>query len=123
MLSATIRQKLFPLMTRQIVLERILARSRDPMTKGSLFQWYTACRKGHCKCTRGQKHGPFLYAAVRLKGKTVQRYVGKEGDAGLVKKLEAYREFRKKRTELNRLNQQLYRGWQDLEKSLLKGHL
>jgi hypothetical protein len=120
---ASIRRKLFVLIKDQSSLELLLARSRDTMVRGSLFQWYTACRKGNCKCTRGQKHGPFLYAAVVVRGKTVQRYVGKEEDIGLVQRLKNYREFKKKRRELNQLNGILEQQWKLLEKSLIEGRL
>lgn len=123
MQPSSVRQKLFTLIPKQVALEQALARSREPMVKGSLFQWYTACRKGQCKCTRGQKHGPFLYAAVKVKGKTIQRYVGKKADEELVRKLKAYREFRKKRLELNQLNRQIAKGWKDLEAGLMAGSL
>jgi hypothetical protein len=121
--SSTIRQKLFVLIQKQTTLEHLLARSRDKMVKGSLFQWYTACRKGNCKCTRGQKHGPFLYAAVGVRGKTIQRYVGKEEDIGLVQRLKNYREFKKKRLELHQLNRTLEQQWKLLEKNLMEGRL
>ena len=123
MQPSTIRQELFSLIPKQFNLEQTLAQSRDKMVKGSLFQWYTACREGHCKCTQGEKHGPFLYAAVKLKGKTIQRYVGKKQDEGLVKRLESYRGFRKKRLELNLLNRKIAGLWGRLEDSLLEGTL
>ena len=106
-----IRQELFSLIQDQFTLQKSLAQSRDKMVRGSLFQCYTACRKGHCKCTQGKKHGPFLYVALQVKGKTVQRYVGKKEDEGLVRKLKHYREFRQQRKELNQLTRQIAREW------------
>ena len=123
MSPATLRQKLFALIDKQLRLQQALARSRDKMIQGSLFQWYTACRKGNCKCTRGEKHGPFLYAAVTVKGKTIQRYVGKQEDQGLVKKLKAYREFRKQRRDLKRINHRIEPLWEALQESLMEGRL
>lgn len=118
-----IRLKLFPLLKTRSGIEQQLASSRSKMIKGSLFEWYTACRKGNCKCTQGQKHGPFLYAAVNVKGKTFQRYVGKEEDKALVAKLKAYREFKHKRRELNQLDRQIYYLFDQLQKALLEGRL
>jgi len=118
-----IRQQLFSLIQDQFALQKTLAQSRDKMVKGSLFQCYTACRKGQCKCTQGKKHGPFLYVAVGVKGKTVQRYVGKKEDEGLVRKLKNYREFRQQRHELNRLNRQIDQEWNRLEESLIEGKI
>ena len=118
-----IRQELSSLIQDQSTLQKSLVQSRDKMVKGSLFECYTACRKGHCKCTQGQKHGPFLYVALQVKGKTVQRYVGKKQDEGLVRKLKAYREFRRRRKELNRLNGQIYLEWNRLEESLIEGKI
>ena len=118
-----IRQELSSLIQDQSTLQKSLLQNRDKMVRGSLFQCYTACRKGHCKCTQGEKHGPFLYVALRVKGKTVQRYVGKIEDEGLVRKLKAYREFRRQRKELNQLNGQIYREWNRLEDSLIEGKI
>ncbi len=120
---AKIRQELSSLIQDQFTLQKSLVQSRDKMVQGSLFQCYTACRKGHCKCTQGQKHGPFLYVALQVKGKTVQRYVGKKEDEGLVRKLKHYREFRRQRKELNRLSRQIYREWNRLEESLIAGKI
>lgn len=120
---AKIRQELFSLIQTQFTLQKALAQSRDKLVRGSLFQCYTACRKGHCKCTQGQKHGPFLYVALKVKGKTVQRYVGKKEDEGLVTKLRNYRQFRRQRNELNRLNKRIEQEWNRLEESLIEGKI
>ena len=118
-----IRQELFSLIQDQFALQKSLAQNRDKMVRGSLFQCYTACRKGHCKCTQGKKHGPFLYVALQVKGKTVQRYVGKMEDEGLVRKLKNYREFRRQRKELNQFNRQIHQAWNRLEESLIEGKI
>jgi DNA-binding MarR family transcriptional regulator len=60
---------------------------------------------------------------VGVKGKTVQRYVGKKEDEGLVRKLKNYREFRRRRHELNRLNRQIDQEWNRLEESLIEGKI
>lgn len=121
--SSKIRQDLFSLIEKQALLENALAQSRDKMTQGSLHQRYTACRKGQCKCTQGQKHGPFPYVSISVKGKTIQRYVGKKEDEGLVKKLKVYSEFRRQRIELNHLNHRMDLLWNYLEESLIEGKI
>ena len=42
------------------------------ISRGSLMERYLTCGKPECKCTRGQRHGPFWYLSVTLRaGKTV----------------------------------------------------
>lgn len=98
-----IRKKISLLQKERSLLENNLMQIRSKMEAGSLFQIYTACRKGNCKCTRGEKHGPFLYLSQKVDGKLKQRYVGKKSDESTVKKVRAYMQYQDKLAALRKI--------------------
>jgi len=108
------------LLARRGELEQALLTFRRKMVQGSLFEIYTACRKGNCRCTKGEKHGPFLYMGSYVKGKKVQRYVGKAEDQQIVEGLRRYRDFQSKLERIRKINNQLNELWNKLRKELLK---
>lgn len=91
-----IRKKISLLQKERNLLENNLMQIRFKMEVGSLFQIYTACRKGNCRCTLGEKHGPFLYLSQKVDGKLKQRYVGKDSDKPTVKKVRNYMQYQDK---------------------------
>lgn len=90
---------------------------------GSLFERFTTCKKPNCKCARGEKHGPFLYASNVIQGKTIQRYVGKDEDAHIVAKLRNYREFRATLSKLRELAKKMDDTWRAIEETLTDGRI
>lgn len=98
-----IRKKISLLQKERSLLENKLMQSRTKMETGSLFQIYTACRKGNCKCTHGDKHGPFLYLSQKVDGKLKQRYVGKKSDEPTVKKVKSYMQYQDKLADLRKI--------------------
>lgn len=100
-------------------LEQQLLHFRNKMVQGSLLQIYTACRKGNCRCTKGKKHGPFLYMSTYIKGKKAQRYVGKKTDRLLVEKLRRYHDFQKKLERSRKLSRELSALWNKYRKELI----
>jgi hypothetical protein len=92
--------------------------ARPPLVVGWLDRRYTECRKGNCRCTRGEKHGPFLYARLQLGDKKVYRYVGKAEDASLVGAITRYGDFRKNLARWRQLYRQLDKEWVQLERAL-----
>jgi len=118
--SSRIRQRLSQEIQDYLDLGKALLAVRGPLILGWLHLRYTSCRKGNCKCTRGQPHGPFLYASLKRRGGTVvQRYVGKSEDDLLVRRIKGYREFRQQIKRLEKLQDQLAGDWKRLEKSLV----
>ena len=115
-----IRQDQAQRLKRQAALGRALIRFRGPFVPGWLHLRYTECRKGGCKCTKGEPHGPFLYATLLLKGKKVYRYVGKPSDAALARRIKNYQEFREKLAEFRRLHREMEVDWKRLEHSPTK---
>lgn len=113
-----IRQGLSQAFKEHLYLGRALIRFRGPFVMGWLHLRYTQCRKGQCKCTQGQPHGPFLYATLHKNGKTVYRYLGKPEDTGLVQRIKHYQEFRNKLARFRKLYRTMEAGWKQLERSL-----
>lgn len=101
------RKTIISLQNQRNSLESIIINSRSKMSPGSLFQVFTSCRKGNCKCTRGEKHGPFLYLNFTVDGKRTQRYVGKESDKPTVKKVKAYMAFQDTLAQLRKINKDI----------------
>ena len=115
-----IRQRLAQEIQDYLQLGKVLLAVRGPLILGWLHMRYTSCRKGDCKCTRGQPHGPFLYASLKRRGgAVVQRYVGKPEDDLLVRRIKGYREFRQQIKALQKLQDRLAGDWKRLEKSLV----
>jgi len=102
-----IRKKIITLQKQRQDLELKLIRSRSKMEKGSIISIYTACRKGNCKCTRGEKHGPFLYLNQITRGKLIQRYVGKESDKPTVKRVNAYMDYQKTLAKVRKITKEV----------------
>jgi hypothetical protein len=102
-----IRQQIMGLAKERNRLERQLMTCRMPMEEGSLVETYTACRKGNCKCTRGEKHGPFLYLNQRVDGKRRLRYVGKKSDQATVRRVRAYMAYQDELAELRKVNKEI----------------
>lgn len=118
--SSRIRQRLADQIRDYFGLGKALLQIRGPLRMGWLHVRYTSCRKGNCKCTRGQKHGPFLYASIPVRGKTVQRYVGKSADAFLVREIKNYQDFREKLARFRKHHREVDAGWIRLERSLTR---
>ena len=113
-----LRQLLIAWAQERSQLEKTLVALRGPLVMGWLHVRYTSCQRGNCKCMRGQKHGPFLYASLRLGRRTVQRYVGKPEDQPLVRKIKSYQDFRGTLAKLRKLQRQTEGGWRKLEQGL-----
>ena len=84
---SNIRKKLKILSEERVFLENRCLSCKHKMTRASLIELYKYCNKANCKCKRGELHGPFPYLTAVVKGKTIQRYVGKKEDQELVKRL------------------------------------
>jgi len=105
--TSKVRANIIELQKRRLDLELILIRSRKKMEPGSLIKVFTACRKGNCKCTKGQKHGPFLYLNQKISGKYSQRYAGKDSDKNTVKRVQAYMDFQHTLAQLRKINKEI----------------
>lgn len=105
--NPSIRTNILALQKRRLDLELILIRSRKKLERGSLIKVFTACRKGNCKCTKGEKHGPFLYLNQKINGKYSQRYAGKDSDKNTVKRVRAYMDFQHTLAQLRKISKEI----------------
>jgi hypothetical protein len=87
-------------------------------TKRQMPLWlslrYTFCRKGGCKCTRGEPHGPFYYAAFKEQGRICYRYLPRDKLASVKPAAESYRKYSEKLARLNHINreiEEILRDW------------
>ena len=101
-----IRTRIIYLQKKRETLELKLIRNRSKMEQGSIIKKFTACRKGKCKCTKGQLHGPFLYLSQKMENKVKQRYVGKESDQKIVKRVKNYMTFQDNLAEVRKINKE-----------------
>lgn len=118
--AAKIKQRIRQLKGERDGLEAAIMKFRRKLVAGTLLERYTECRKGNCKCTRGEPHGPFLYMAVYIKGKLRHRYVGKAEDKSVVEGLRRYRGFQTRLERIRKINKELNVLWNRLRKELLK---
>jgi len=102
-----IRKEITVLQKNRESLELQLIRTRLSMEAGSLSSRYTSCRRGNCKCTRGEKHGPFLYLHQKVDGKMKWRYVGKASDMPIVKKVRSYMQYQDRLADLRKINKEI----------------
>jgi hypothetical protein len=102
-----IRKKILLLQKQREAAELKLIRTRSKVMEGSVYEKFTACRKGNCKCTKGQLHGPFQYLSQKSNGKLKQRYVGKDTDKPIVKKVKAYMSFQSTLADIRKINKEM----------------
>ena len=88
-------------------LELKCIRSRSKMEAGSVFERYTACQKGNCKCQRGELHGPFIFLGQKINGKTKTRYAGKESDKPTVKRVRAYMRYQDNLAKIRKITKKM----------------
>lgn len=102
-----IRKKITLIQKEREALELKCIKTRSPMEAGSLVLQHTACKKGNCKCTRGELHGPFLYLSQKVDGKLKSKYVGKESDKPTVKKVRAYMDYQDMLAKIRKTGKEL----------------
>lgn len=118
--ASTIRQRVAKLRNERDGLELQVMGFRRKLVEGCLRERHTECRQGNCKCTRGEPHGPFLYAAMNIGGKIKYRYVGKKEDQKIVEGLRRYKCFQSKLERIRKINNEINNLWNKLRKELLK---
>ena len=100
--------------------EEALLATRGKMKEGCLLERYTECRKGNCKCTRGEPHGPFLYWSRYVKGRLRHTYVGKKEDQKVVEGLKRYRVFQTRLKRIRAIGGEMNTLWNTYRKAFFK---
>jgi len=78
--------------------------SRKLLIRGYLYEKYKACNKLGCKCTKGQKHGPFLYLSNKIEGKTKMIFIKRNLKEKVTELAKNYQKWRKSRAKIAKYN-------------------
>ncbi len=85
-------------------LERILLQNQS-LIKGSVIKRFKKCGRKQCRCeTENKPHGPYLYLSRRVEGKTRLKRIGSEEESWVMECASNYREFRKAREQMVKIN-------------------
>ena len=68
---------------------------------------YTYCKKGNCKCTRGEPHGPFYYVFFKKAGKVMHRYLPEKKLDSISAQANAYRGYNQRLARINKINKEI----------------
>lgn len=90
---------------RRRVYEVIFGRER--MLKGSLIEVYKVCGKKGCRCTRGERHGPFKYLSISKQNKTTMIFIRKADELWVKELQRNYKNFRRARSKILKFNAEI----------------
>jgi hypothetical protein len=117
--ASQLRQRLRDVESRLISLIGNLVDERGPLVRGTFQQHGTRCGKPNCKCVQGELH-PTAVLVVNEEGNRRTFYVRIPERAGLQRRTERYRRFRKRRAELVRVGTELLRLVDELLETLIE---
>jgi hypothetical protein len=101
-----IRSAIYRLQGERRRLERILLNTGRQLPIWITSQ-YTYCKKGNCKCTRGQPHGPFYYVFFKKAGKVLHRYLPEKKMDSISAQVNAYRGYKQRLARINKINKEI----------------
>lgn len=79
-----------------------------PFQRGSILRRFLVCGKPGCRCTRGERHGPFYYLSESEHGRRRLRYLGTEAKARpVIEGVQAHQRWRRLRRDLRKAEQAL----------------
>lgn len=82
----------------------------EEILRGSLVERYVTCGRPHCKCARGERHGPIWYLTVTLgPGRTTGGIIAAEKLEQVRRWIENYRTFKEKLEKISQINRELLR--------------
>ena len=97
-------KKIERLLDERSKLERILLQEKR-LIKGSVITRFKKCGRKDCRCaTENQPHGPYLYLSRNIEGKTRLKRIKPEEETWVVQYASNYREFRKARERIVKIN-------------------
>jgi hypothetical protein len=101
-----IRSAIYRLQGERRRLERIVFNTGRQLPVWITSQ-YTYCKKGNCKCTRGQPHGPFYYVFFKKAGKVLHRYLPEKKMDSISAQVNAYRGYNQRLARINKINKEI----------------
>lgn len=87
---------------KEIIKKKI--RRRLDFVRGTLYPTYRTCGYEHCRCRKGEKHGPFYLLTVSIKGKTISRHIPRDRVGKIREMIENYRQIKDLIEELSQVN-------------------
>lgn len=101
-----IRIAIYRLQEERRRIERILLNTGRQLPVWITSQ-YTYCKKGNCKCTRGEPHGPFYYMFFKQAGKVTHRYLPEKKLDTISGQSNAYRGYNQRLARINKINKEI----------------
>jgi len=83
--------------------------AKGELLKGSLIERFTVCTRPGCRCAKGHKHGPYLYASFFDGKQSRQVYVPKSMEGEVRRWVRNYQTLTQKVTKLSELSVELIR--------------
>jgi len=78
--------------------------------RGSLIERYVTCGNPHCKCARGERHGPVWYLTVTLgPGRTTGAVLSGDQLEGVRRWIGNYRQVKENLEKISEINRELLR--------------
>ncbi len=117
-----LRQRINQLCRQRRKLEEIILSGRGPLLKGSIVKAYLKCIRPQCRCQKDKnaRHGPYLYLHYTRDGRQKMVYIR----AGMKLKAKEwvlnYQRFRQARAKIVKLNIEILRLIDELEKARRK---
>src|SRR5208283_2282100 len=82
----------------------------EEILRGALVERYVTCGRPHCKCARGERHGPIWYLTVTLgPGRTTGGIIAAEKVEQVRHWIENYHTFKEKLEKISEINRELPR--------------
>jgi len=103
--AAKLRQRVLALERERRVLVRSLLRP-GPMVSGGLVERWIICGKVGCRCSTGERHGPYYYRSVLKPEGPRLVYVGK-GTQRDVPLLQRYQRYQRGMARLNTVHRKM----------------
>jgi hypothetical protein len=115
--AAKLRQRVRALERERQVLVRPLLRP-GPMVSGGLVEQWIVCGKIGCRCSTGDRHGPYYYRSVLKPEGPRLEYVG-TGERHDVPLLQRYQQYQRRMARLNTLHREMVKLlWQLAEQQI-----
>ena len=110
------RKSTLALRQRRDWLLRSLKIPRD-LLRASFVERFTTCGKPNCRCSQGQRHGPFYYLAAGLQAGNVRKFLLKSPAQQATARhgVAAYQAFWDELEELSQINAELLRRGEVLD--------
>lgn len=105
--STKLRQQVGALERERRTLLRTVLKP-GPMVPGGLVERWIVCGKAGCRCSTGDRHGPYYYRSVlKAEGPRLE-YLGKSGQVD-VPLLRRYQRYQRQMARLNTIHRELVR--------------